>query len=362
MKLKIIHGTCESMADVPSNSIGGAVTSPPYFNAKDYGDKTTGNIGTSDVDTTRTPYQVYLSMMKNVFVEIYRVLKQGRYLLMNAAPIVYEQQRYPVPYHLFNLMEEVGFDYADNIIWKKPDGITSSKRFGVCMQQPYPLYYKPNNVYEPCFLMRKGVPQYPDYSDVDHKHIEKLSIDKLKKFQNDVWQIQPDTHNEHPAPFPYQLPWRFIYALVPRDESVLDPFGGSGTTALAARDLDVDCILYELESKYVNMIKERVASSQGLGKFVEGAKDIQVEVVEQKNVLRRDFPNTKPISKMARPSALPLKKVKQVEIHKRRLYMCDICDIEWEITNNQFYAYHSHQWVKFEGHCPNCAMKVREIK
>ncbi len=171
-------------------------------------------------------------------------------------------------------MEEVGFSYADNIIWVKPEGITSSKRFGVCMQMPYPLYWKPNNIYEPCFLMRKGEPVYPTTN-----FESRLSVPKLKQFQNDIWRIQPDTNNEHPAPFPYQIPWNFIYALIPRNESVLDPFGGSGTTGLAARDLDVDCVLYELEEKYVDMIKERVGSNKSLGSFVEGATQFEVEVI-----------------------------------------------------------------------------------
>lgn len=371
MNLKIIHGSCEWMSEIEDNSVGGCVTSPPYFNAKDYGEKVGGNIGNADIDTFSTPYQNYLKMMKNVFAEVYRVLKDGRYFLMNAAPIVYDQKRFPVPYHLFNLMEEVGFTYADNIIWKKPDGITSSKRFGIVMQQPYPLYYKPNNVYEPCFLMRKGKPDYP-------KEQHKIEIETLKKFQNDVWQIQPDTHNDHPAPYPYQLPWRFIYALVPRNETVLDPFGGSGTTAVAARDLDVDCVLYELESHYIDMIKNRVAANKGLGKFVDGAKDIQLEVVQQKEI-KKVLPLDTPLKKISdAPANAPktkidlmaarqvgmtegIKKIKQVEIHKRRLYMCDICDIEWEISDNNVFDYAAAVWKFFEGNCPNCGIKMREV-
>jgi len=360
MNITIIHGTCEFMSPhIKDNSIGGAVTSPPYFSAKDYGDKTEGNIGNADIDLTRTPYQVYLDMMKNVFAEVYRVLKPGRFFLMNAAPIVYNKQRYPVPYHLFNLMEEVGFDYADNIIWKKPDGISSSKRFGIVMQQPYPLYYKPNNIYEPCFLMRKpGKFEYP--------REPKLSIDKLKKFQNDVWNIQPDTHNDHPAPYPYQLPWRFIYSLCLRDEIVLDPFGGSGTTALAARDVGVDCVMFEYESKYIKMIQDRLQGGGGLGKFVEGAVDTNIKVIEQGEIKRspttsQDKERTKSLPPTQRPTKEPNKK--QTLTYKKHTYVCDICDgMEIDVYHNKIFDYDKSEWKYWDNKCPACGMKVRDIR
>ena len=318
--------------------------SPPYFSAKDYGNKSSGNIGNAQGDDDMTPYQVYMEMMLQVFKEVYRVLKPGRYFMMNAAPIVYEEQRYPVPYHLLNLMEEVGFNYQDMIVWKKPDGITSSKRFGVCMQNPYPLYYKPNNVYEPCFLMRKGDSEYP-------KEQHQLSIDKLKLYQNDVWNIQPDTHNEHPAPFPYKLAWNFVYALCPRNETVLDMFGGSGTTSLVARDLGIDCVLYELEQEYVDMIKERVASSQGLGKFVKGAKDFKLELVEQENVVFTPVKKISPTNSMK----------KQVHIYPIHIYACTKCSVEMEINNNQYFNYDLSKWRPFENKCLVCGSDVKEV-
>lgn len=345
MNLKIIHGNCMDMSLLKDDSIGGCVTSPPYFNAKDYGNKSKGNIGNADSDDDRTPYQVYMEMMLEVFREVYRVLKPGRYFMMNAAPIVFEEQRYPVPYHLLNLMEEVGFNYMDNIIWAKPEGITSSKRFGICMQQPYPLYYKPNNIYEPCFLMRKGDSDYP-------KDQHQISIDKLKLFQNDIWRIQPDTHNKHPAPFPYKLAWNFVYALVPRSEIVLDPFGGSGTTGLVARDLGIDCVLFELEEQYVEMIKERVAANQGLGKFVEGAKDFKLEVVEQEHSVITHIRKSIPIT--------PRKK--QVYIHPMRLYSCKYCNIEMEINDNEYFNYDLQERRKFENKCIICGSDVKEVK
>src|SRR3989339_722806 len=136
----VVIGDCRNMAEVEDSSIQLIVTSPPYFNVKDYGIENIGSIN---------EYETYLKMMYQVFKECHRVLEDGRYFCVNICDVISGTKKYPIPCHYVGLLQKAGFEYRDDIIWKKPSGGSkfssgAMKRFGVFVQHPYPMYYYPN--------------------------------------------------------------------------------------------------------------------------------------------------------------------------------------------------------------------------
>jgi len=222
MNYKIIQKTCEDMSFVGDNSVACIFTSPPYALAKDYGD--TSGIGMSkEVDA----YTDYINRMLKVFKECYRVLQPGRFIGVNIADVIQTEGTYsvkkPISIHMFLLLKKVGFSYKETIIWKKPSGMSSQKRFGVFIQHPYPTYYHPNNMFEPILVFKK--PGKFILSD-DDKRFNKLDYKMFTKYQTDIWEICPESGVEHPAPFPVKLPQLFIELHSLKGETILDPFLG----------------------------------------------------------------------------------------------------------------------------------------
>ncbi|MBI5046977.1 site-specific DNA-methyltransferase [Candidatus Micrarchaeota archaeon] len=221
----------------------------PYFNVKNYG---TDNIGSIN------EYETYLRAMRQVFSECYRVLEEGRYICVNISDIISGESKYPIPYHFVGILQRAGFQYREDIIWKKPSGLGSAKRFGTLIQNPYPMYYYPNNIYEHILVFRK---EKFDYNSVDKekKLASKIDIDYAKKYWNtDIWEMVPETRiNSHPAMFPKKLPEALIQLYSFKGETILDPFLGSGTTIKAARTLDRNSIGYEINEEYLEIIKQK---------------------------------------------------------------------------------------------------------
>ena len=271
----IIFGNSQYMRELDDNSVQLIVTSPPYFDVKDYGpDK--GNIGSI------TDYEQYLESVRKVFLECYRVLDDGRYCCVNISDIISEHHKYPIPAHYVALLEDIGFTYRDDIIWKKPAGVGANgaggaaKRFGVFIQNPYPMYYHPNNIYEHILIMRKGK---FDYKKMTARKTDqaKLDIAEAKDYlSTDVWEFTPQHKNQftelnHPAMFPEILPDTLIRLFTYENETVLDPFLGSGTTTKAARKLNRKSIGYDINQDYLEVMKRRIG-------FDKNSADVQVVV------------------------------------------------------------------------------------
>ena len=267
----IIFGNSQQMRELGDSSIQLIVTSPPYFDVVDYGE-VKGNIGAID------SYERYLSEVKKVFKECYRVLEDGRYCCVNISDIISEKHKYPIPAHYVSLLEDIGFTYRDDIIWKKPDGVGANgasgaaKRFGVFIQNPYPMYYHPNNVYEHILIFRKGK---FDYKKLTAKKTDeaRLSISQAKDYLScDVWEFTPQHsryEDDHPAMFPEILPETLIRLFTYSGETVLDPFLGSGTTTKAARKLERGSVGYEINPNYLSVMQKRVG-------FTEDSPDVEV--------------------------------------------------------------------------------------
>lgn len=237
---RIIFGNCMDMNEIEDSSIQLIVTSPPYYNAP------------FDYDGLFTSYEQYLGVIRRFAKESFRVLSEGRIVALNIDDMLVNGTKYPIVADATKIFQDAGFRYRDRIIWKKPDGyLRISKRSGVILQNPFPMYYYPDNLLESIIIFQKGKFDYRSIS----KEIRELSKIDKKEFQNNNWHktlwemtnVLPGSPLEkNVAAFPEQLPYRIIKLYSYVGEIVLDPFLGSGTTMKVARILKRNSVGIEI--------------------------------------------------------------------------------------------------------------------
>ncbi len=253
MKNMIIFGDSQNMKELEDNSIHLVVTSPPYFNAP------------FDYPNLFSSYDEFLSLMRNVSKELRRVLDKGRIAALVVDDILIEGKKYPVVADITNIFIETGFKYRERITWIKPEGyIRISRRSGVLLQNPYPMYYYPDNLQESILIFQNG--EF-DYKKISTKLKEESKID-LQEYQSEkwylnVWQITNvlPLHNRLEkgiAAFPEEIPYRLIKLFSYKGEYVLDPFMGSGTTLKVALDLGRNAVGYEIDIELIDVVKEKL--------------------------------------------------------------------------------------------------------
>jgi len=251
---KLIIGDCTNMKEIADESIQLVVTSPPYFNAP------------FDYKGYYKTYSNYLDMLKKVAKELYRVMASGRIVALNIDDMLIDGKKYPIVADATKIFLEAGFDYRDRIIWKKPDGyLRISRRSGVLLQNPYPMYFYPDNLLESILIFQKGEFDYKsipkeirEKSKIDIKELEKNSKDWYKTLW-EMTNVLPNSDLEKGiAAFPEELPRRLIILYSYVGETVLDPFVGSGTTMKAARSLNRNSIGIEINEKLVPIIKKKL--------------------------------------------------------------------------------------------------------
>lgn len=270
---KIFNRSSSDMSHIPDNSIHLAVTSPPYFNAKEY--------------SQWANLEDYLGDMKEVLAETLRVLKPGRKFCLNISDLPEKGPSgvrwVPLGSYLALAAQEVGFEIVDRIIWFKTP--LKGFQYGSLPYPPSPLIC---DSMEYIFVLRKPLGK----AKVDYKHVSNLQKEasKIKRddyieYTKQIWSLRRvrRQHNldGHIAPFPLDIPQRCIrlYSFV--GETVLDPFAGSGTTNLAAVKNRRNSIGYELQPHYISYISERMESARGLDEIgtVEYG-DFKVEYLE----------------------------------------------------------------------------------
>ncbi|MEM3693164.1 MAG: site-specific DNA-methyltransferase [Candidatus Bathyarchaeia archaeon] len=249
---KIVFGDCRSMKELPDGSVHLMVTSPPYFNAPfDYPD-------------LFKDYSEFLGLMRDVARELYRVLAQGRIACFVTQDVRVKGKLYPVPADIIKIMMEEGFNYRDRIIWRKPEGyIRISRRSGVQIQRPYPMYFYPDNIYEEILILQKGKYEYPE----KNPELEKSQIN-MQEFNREKWYLSVwDITNVLPlkgrieggiAAFPEEIPYRLIKLFSYVGETVLDPFMGSGTTLKVALELGRRAVGYEIDIELLDAVKKKL--------------------------------------------------------------------------------------------------------
>lgn len=249
---KLIVGSCSTMTELANESVHLMVTSPPYYNAPfDYPDM-------------YRSYEEYLSLIDAFARETFRVLQPGRIAAVNVDDMLVNGEKYPIVADTTNIFCKAGFRYRDRIIWKKPDGyLRISRRSGVLLQHPYPMYFYPDNLLESILLFQKGK---FDYKSVSKDLKANSKIDTLEFQKNEWYKTLWTMTNVLPgsklakdiAAFPDELPYRIISLFSFKGELVLDPFVGSGTTMKVCRDLGRNSMGIEVEEKLVDIIQQKL--------------------------------------------------------------------------------------------------------
>jgi modification methylase len=232
--------SAEDMHELADNSVALMMTSPPYHVGKDY-----------DSDTT---FDDYLALLRRVFTETHRVLEPGGRAVVNVAnlgrrPYVSLSSRIVV------MMEEIGFLMRGEVIWRKGKAASGSTAWGSWLSASNPIF---RDVHEHCLAFSKGRFQRV------RKGESTIDKDEFLDATTSVWDIQPESANRigHPAPFPVALPRRFIELYTYLGDVVLDPFLGSGTTAVAAVETGRHYAGYETNLEYVELAEKRIAEAK----------------------------------------------------------------------------------------------------
>ena len=246
------------MTLLPDNSVHLAITSPPYWQLKDYG--TDDQIGFHD------NYENYINNLNLVWKECYRTLHNGCRLCVNigdqfARAVYYGRYKViPIREEIIKFCENIGFDYMGAVIWQK---VTTSNTTGGGVQMgsyPYPRNGILKLDYE-FILIFKKLGDAPKHTK-EQKELSKMTAEEWNTFFAGHWNFTGARQNGHIAMFPEELPRRLIKMFSFVGETVLDPFSGSGTTSLAAKNLERNSIGYEINPEFIPFIKEKLEVHQ----------------------------------------------------------------------------------------------------
>jgi DNA modification methylase len=255
---KIIIGDSRWMKEVPDESVHLIITSPPYWQLKDYGNEK--QIGFNDT------YEEYINNLNLVWNECHRVLHKGCRLCINigdqfARSVYYGRYKViPIRTEIIKFCESIGFDYMGAIIWQKVTTCHTTGGATVMGSYPYPRNGILKLDYEFILIFKKyGNP--PKVSK-EIKEQSKLTNEEWNQYFTGHWNFPGEKQDKHLAMFPEELPRRLIKMFSFVGDTVLDPFLGSGTTSLAAKNLNRNSIGYEINEDFLPVIKEKLGITQ----------------------------------------------------------------------------------------------------
>lgn len=281
------------MPELPDNAVDLTVTSPPYWNAIDY-DTHARDSSQNYRPRQEQAYSEYLAFLKRVFTETLRVHKPGSHCAVVIGTVLLKGKHVPVPYHLTNLMQEIGWEFHQDIIWAKVTG--GVKRAGATIQHPYPGYYYPNLMLEYILIFRKpGDKRIYAGRTPKEKQRDAMQVDTVftRDIANNIWHIAPVPPNQlpHPCPFPEELAYRLIRLYSYTGDLVLDPFAGIGTTLKVANATGRGWVGYELIEEYITYASKRLGEPLKLRKqLVADFQKIDYgETISAKNKTRAPF-------------------------------------------------------------------------
>ena len=254
----VIHvGDSSAMSDVADASVALVVTSPPYFAGKAYEE----SLGENGVPAD---YFEYLAMLERVFAECARVLEPGGRIAVNVANLGRRPYR-SLAGDVTQILQDLGLLLRGEVVWWKGRAAGGSCAWGTFQRPSNPVL---RDVTERVVIASKGrfdralKPTERDMSGLPS--VTTIGREEFLEATTDLWEMPPEsaTRVGHPAPFPVELPQRLIELYTYRDDLVLDPFMGSGTTAVAAVRTDRHYVGYDTDPAYVARAEERVAGEQ----------------------------------------------------------------------------------------------------
>ncbi len=251
---KIVHGDSRQMNLLADKSVHLVITSPPYWQLKDYG--TENQIGFHE------SYESYINNLNLVWKECHRVLHPGCRLCVNigdqfARSVYYGRYKViPIRTEIIKFCETIGFDYMGAVIWQKVTTCNTTGGATIMGSFPYPRNGILKLDYEFILLFKKhGVAPAPTK---EQKELSKMTKEDWNTYFSGHWYFAGAKQDRHIAMFPEELPARLIRMFSFYGETVLDPFLGSGTTALAARNLGRNSVGYEINSEFIRIIRNKL--------------------------------------------------------------------------------------------------------
>jgi DNA modification methylase len=254
-----IHGDSTDMRlpsgeKVPNNSVALVVTSPPYFAGKQYEEEL-------DRDGVPSSYGEYLDLLTAVFTECERVLEPGGRIAVNVANLGRKPYR-SLSADVIEILQKLGFLLRGEVIWQKAEGAGGNCAWGSFKSATNPVL---RDVTERVIIASKG--RFDRARSVQQRQAEGLPFestinnDEFLEATLDVWKMPAESAKRvnHPAPFPVALPERLIRLYTFKDDVVLDPFMGSGTTLVAAAKLGRRFLGFDLDPSYVEIARQRVS-------------------------------------------------------------------------------------------------------
>ena len=256
----LVHGDSRNMQSIPDNCIALMVTSPPYFAGKEY----EAALGEGHIPGS---YIEYLAMLRDVFAECKRVLEPGGRMAVNVANLGRKPYRSLAADIIHILQDELRLLLRGEIVWVKSDGASGNCAWGSFASAANPCL---RDLSERVIVAAKGrfdraIPR-KRRAALGLPHENTISRKRFMESTLDIWRIPPERASKvgHPAPFPVALPERLIELYTYRNDVVLDPFVGSGTTAIAAARLGRRYIGYEVDKAYLELARVRLQTETGL--------------------------------------------------------------------------------------------------
>ena len=242
----VIHGDSKSMP-LPDNCVHLVVTSPPYNASKAY-----------DEDLSLTEY---LSMLHDVFAECYRVLAPGGRMVVNVANLG-RKPYIPLTSHVNLIMHDIGFMHRGEVIWDKSASAGSSCAWGSFQSASNPCL---RDIHEYLLMFSKGDYKLPrTKAERTEGRIDTIGKDEFIQQTKSIWSFATESAKRvnHPAPFPVELPKRCIEMFTFVGDVVLDPFLGSGTTAVAAKMTGRKYVGCDLSAEYCAIAEDRLVQTE----------------------------------------------------------------------------------------------------
>jgi DNA modification methylase len=250
-----------TMDRVQPSSVALVVTSPPYFAGKQYEEE----LGRDGIPAS---YAEYLALLEDVFAECVRKLEPGGRIAVNVANLGRKPYRSLSADVVGILQDRLGLLLRGEVVWRKARGAGGNCAWGSFCSPANPVL---RDLTERVVVASKGrfdraVPR-TDRKAAGLPHQATATADEFMEATLDVWELAPEsaTRVGHPAPFPVELPQRFIELYTWRDDVVLDPFMGSGSTAVAAVRTGRHFLGYDTDPAYVEAARARVAAERAGG-------------------------------------------------------------------------------------------------